>query len=258
MSGFKRRLSIALAGLLGAAALTGALAHSEIVKLGNLIVEIDGGVKPTKLHKRKLTPIGLRAEGHIRTDDSTVPPIVKRIVIDFDRRGTLDVRGLARCNPQRIRNANAKQARKRCRRAIVGEGLAKAIIDLPDQEPFKAEGPLLAFNGPKRGKNPSIVFHAFAHVPLPTPFVTLAPITNAPGKQWGKRVNIRVPTIAGGNGVLTDVRIKVKRRWRHRGKRRSYLLAKCPTGKLRAKGFGEFIDGRRLEATIVRRCRGVR
>src|SRR5690606_2350994 len=154
---------------------------------------------------------------------------------DFDRRGTLDVRGLARCKPNRLKNTKTKRARKLCRAALVGSGRASAIIDFPDQEPFKASGPLLAFNGPKRGKRHTIVFHVFAHVPVPTTFVVPAPITNAPGKQWGKRVTIKVPPIAGGNGVLTDAVIKVGRRWRHRGKRRSYLLAKCPTGTLQIR-----------------------
>jgi hypothetical protein len=251
--------------LVAALAAGSALATGEIIRVGNLIVRIDGGFKPKKLHKRKWTPIELRAEGHLRSDGADPHadlPIVDRLVIDFDRNGTLDTRGLPNCPIKKLRNTKTKRAKRVCKKALVAKGQTKGWIDFGSGTPFEAKGPLLAFNGKYRGKR-AIIFHVFAHVPLPTTFLAPGIITNAPGKRWGKRVRIDIPPIAGGNGTLIDAVVRVKRRWRHKGKRRSYLVARCPSGRLSAKGWGWLRDREtgettRVSGSVTRRCRGVR
>lgn len=259
-----RRILVALlaTSVLASAAV---VASGEVIRVGDLIVTIDGGFKPKKLHKRKWTPITLIAKGKLRSDGDNKfagLPIVDRLVIDFDRHGTLDTRGLPKCPIHKLVNTRTKTALKRCRKALVGRGRTEAWVDWPDQQPVKAWGPLLAFNGKHKGKR-AIIFHVFAHEPLSTTFVVPGIITNAPGKRWGKRVRIAIPPIAGGNGTLTDAKIRVKRRWRHRGKRRSYLLARCPTGRLSARGWGWLRDRttgevEKVRGSVTRRCRGVR
>jgi len=259
----RRLLVVALAAAILAGAAT--VAMSEVIRVGDLVVTVNGGFKPKKLHKRKWTPIELSANVNLRADrDNPFEdlPIVDRLVIDFDRNGTLDTRGLPRCQVHKLINTTTPKARKKCRKAMVAKGRTEAWLQFEDQAPIKAWGKLSAFNGKHNGKR-VIIFHVFAHEPLRTAFVVPAPITNAPGKRWGKRVRIDIPPIAGGNGTLTDAKIRVKRRWRHRGKRRSYLLARCPTGRLSAKGLGWLRDRETGETTevmgsVTRRCRGVR
>jgi hypothetical protein len=188
--------------------------------------------------------------GSIGTKDGAPPPVLDRIQVDFDKNGTLNTRGLPKCTRRKLLFQKTKQALNRCRPALVGRGSSSAIVDFPDQEPFTAKGPLLAFNaGPKM-----MLFHVYANVPAPTAFVVPAKISNAPGAAWGKRVKTKIPIIAGGHGTLKSFKLKVRRMFTFKGKRQSYLVAKCPTGVLRARGLFIFKNGDRVTGQVARTC----
>ena len=63
-----------------------------------------------------------------------------------------------------------------------------------------------------------------------------------------------VPKIAGGYGSPISFSLTVGRTFTYKGKKQSYLLAKCPDGHLNAKGVGVFSDGTRLAGSLVRSC----
>jgi hypothetical protein len=48
--------------------------------------------------------------------------------------------------------------------------------------------------------------------------------------------------------------LKVGRKFTYKGKKQSYLLAKCPDGHLQAKGVGIFSGNLRLAGSLVRSC----
>lgn len=245
-----------VAGIVAAVAAGGAIGEQKTI--GNMTLTVDGSFSPKKLPKKKFAPITLNTEGHVTTDDSTTPPITDRVVIDFDKDGKVYTRGLPTCKTSQLINTLTQTALRRCKKALVGRGQTKATVDFPDDEPFVAAGPLLAFNGKPQGGKPVIIFHVYALVPLPTTFVVPAKITNAPGAKFGKRVTVNVPPISGGNGTLTDFTLKINKKWtiRKRGRRvkQSYLLAKCSDRKFLADAHVEWLDGRELDISLIRPC----
>src|SRR5262245_18533693 len=84
------------------------------VKAGNLVLTINGGVKPKALSKTTPEPITLNVQGKIATADGTHPPALKEIVVDTDKAGTIDARGVPVCKPGQLEATTTDQARKTC------------------------------------------------------------------------------------------------------------------------------------------------
>jgi len=249
MSKYRKHLT-ALMAAGGILSLVAGAAWAERVEFGNTVLTVGGSFKPKKLPTNRLAPIALTVRGSIGTKDGSPPPVLDRVQVDFDKNGTMNTRGLPICKRGKLLFQKTKQALNRCRAALVGRGSSSAIVDFPDQEPFTAKGPLLAFNGgPKK-----MLFHVYANVPAPTAFVVTAKISNAPGRAWGKRVKVKIPTIAGGHGTLKKFNVRVHRMFTFKGKRQSYLVAKCPTGVLKARGIFNFKNGDRVTGQVARTC----
>jgi len=244
------RSALVVAGI-GAATAAG-VAVGETVQVGNLILTADASFKPTTLPKNEMAPISLSVEAHVATQDGAIPPIAKSVVIDFDKNGTVVTKGVDTCDPKKLQNTTTSQAKKKCKSAIVGSGETRAIIDFPDQEPFEARGPLVAFNGKPQGKNPMIVFHVLANVPLPTTFVVPAPITRSPKSGFGKRLTAQIPPIAGGNGTLTDFDVTIDKK---PATGKEYLLARCKDKKFDAEAQVTMLSGEQLNLSVVRDCK---
>jgi hypothetical protein len=242
-------------------ALTGALvlglsawAVAEQVQAGNLIVNVDGGFTPTTLPKKSFAPITLSASADIKTVDGSVPPALTKVVIDFDRNGLVQTKGLPVCQPSKLENTTAPQARAVCKDAIVGEGTSDALIAFPDQAPIPASSPLTIFNGPKMGGNPSVIVHAYLTIPAPTTFIIPSPITRTSG-PYRYQVVSNIPPIAGGYGSVTHFDFKVRKTWKVGGKRVSYASARCANGRLQAQGSFTFADGTTMSGHVFRPCR---
>jgi hypothetical protein len=63
-----------------------------------------------------------------------------------------------------------------------------------------------------------------------------------------------VPKIAGGAGSATMFDLKVGRKYTYKGKRKSFLVAGCPTGTWLTKGDVKFSDGTKLGITHPFSC----
>jgi hypothetical protein len=176
------------------------------------------------------------------------------VKIQFDSAGTMYNKGLPRCPTSRIENTVTADALKACKKALVGVGYGEAQVALPEQAPFPASSKIYLFNGVPQGRNQTAVFHAYAFVPAPTTFVVPAVISNAPGKKFGKQVDIDVPAIAGGYGYITHFDMKVKRFYKLKGKKHSYILARCDDFTLSAYGEVTFDGGQLLQGSVVRPC----
>src|ERR1044072_4429593 len=180
------RLLIAALVIMGLAMLLVAIAgafssgHAETFQVGNLILEVDGDYAPPRLPANELAPIELEGEGHGRTDDGSLVPVTKEVIADFDKNGTLTTRGIDQCNPRSLQNTTTRQALKKCKSSLVGKGQVSGGVDFPDQKPFAARGPLLIFNGTKKGGDPSVIFHVLADVALPPTFLVHAALTKSP------------------------------------------------------------------------------
>jgi hypothetical protein len=242
--------------LLCAALLTGALissAAAQTVRVGNLVITINGGVTPKKLPKTTPAPIKLQVNGSLATADGTHPPALKTLYLQFDKHGQLNTKGLATCTTGKLQSTLTAQAKSACGDALVGQGRVTAEIAFPEQAPFSASGPLLIFNGAPRGGKQVLIFHVYAHVPAPTTFVTTAVISKTSGK-YGTSALIQIPSIVSGQGSLTAFEGTLKKSWTYKGKKQDLLLATCPTGTLYAHGDFSFADGTKASGDIVRPC----
>lgn len=249
-------ITLALALALSASAVGAALAAKPtVVRAGNLVMKLNGGVTPKALPKKKLAPVVLRASGQLGTTDGSQPPALKKVTIDFDKQGTVNAKGLPVCRPNKLQSRNTAAAKKACKGSIVGNGKTKVKVAFAEQQPFTASGPLVLFNGGTRGKVTKMLIHAYVNIPAPTAIVTPVVIKKINKGRYGTRAIARIPRIAGGAGSVTFFKVKVKRKFRYRGKTRGYLLARCARGRFFAHATSVFADGTRAAGTIVRGCR---
>jgi hypothetical protein len=235
------------------AAVPAAIALGDTVTAGNVTIEVEGVVTPTKLPRKTPAPITLTVSGSVATTDGSHPPALKTIALEFDKAGQIYTKGLPTCDPAKLTSTLTAQARKICGPALVGTGTVSAQILFPEQAPFNASGPLLIFNGRPKGGRPVLVFQVHADVPAPTTFVTTGVISKASGR-FGTSTEIAVPTIVGGQGSLTSFKATLHKTWTYKGQKRSLLVASCPTGSLLAHGEFTFVDGTRISGEIAKRC----
>jgi hypothetical protein len=228
-------------------------ATGEVVRAGDLVVEVEGGVSPKKLPKKTPAPITLTVSGSIKSASGVHVPALKTLALEFDKHGSIYTKGLPTCAPGKLNSTLTAQAKAVCGPALVGTGRVGAEIAFPEQAPFNAAGPLLIFNGPPKGGKPTLVFHVHANVPAPTTFVTQGVISKAAGK-YGTSTEIAIPTIVGGQGSLTSFTATLHKTWTYKGQKKSLLLASCPSGQLFAHGEFSFADGTKVAGDVAKGC----
>jgi hypothetical protein len=234
--------------------------RAERAQRGNLIVAVNGGISPLKLPRVRPAPVALRIAGRIETDDGSPLPRMKRITLAIAGRGVLFTQGLPVCPRARLRNADNRQALRRCHGALVGRGTLEASVFIPHQEPFAIHAILFAFNGRTPDGGPAVWVHAYAKTP---PLSIVLPfIVHREGRRLRTTLSATVPPALGGLPHLASFQLNLFRRYRHAGKLRSFLSASCPapsgfTGGFLtiAKATYSFADGRRLRIGAVRGCR---
>lgn len=248
-------IALPLAAAVGLLAVAG-IASGEKVQAGNIIVDVEGGFHPTTLPKHRFAPITLQGSGDISTVDGSLPPPVHEVEIDWDRNGRLTTRGLPQCSASKLENTTTPAAMRACRPALVGVGFASGQVAFPEQAPFPASSKVLAFNGTPRGGHPVLLLHAYAYVPAPTTFVVPVDITRIHDGRYGYHSSLIAPVIAGGYGVITHFDLRLGRKFSVKGHRLTYLAARCPDGRLQARGTATFADGTALSASVFRTCHG--
>jgi hypothetical protein len=253
----RKRLKWTLAiGAVFAIALAGVAVASKptVIRAGNLIVKLNGGVSPKALPKKELAPITLKLSAELETSDGTHPPAAKSFEAEFDKNGTLNAKGLATCRQGQLEARTTQDALKTCKDALVGEGEAEVEVEFAESAPFKAKGPLEIFNGGVKGGKTTLFAHVYVNVPAPTALVTPITVTKIHNGRYGNKVTAKIPVIAGGSGSTIRFSVKNKRFFTYKGKKQSYYLAKCPSGRFYAKGNVVFSNGISLKGEVIRPC----
>jgi hypothetical protein len=253
----RRRLlwTLTLGATLAVAAAAMAIAAKPtVVRAGNLVITLNGGVSPTKLPKHRLAPITLSVSGSIATTDGSQPPAAKTVTIDFDKHGTVNAKGLTVCKAGELEARPTAAAKKACPKAIVGSGKTTVRVAFPEQKPFESTGPLVLFNGGVKGGVTTMYIHAYVNTPAPTALVTVVKIKKIHKGNYGTESMAAIPVVAGGDGSLIDFSLKIHRTFKRGGAKQSYLLASCATGKLFAHGTVAFTGGTEIEGNVVRSC----
>jgi hypothetical protein len=247
-------LSLAVLALVATA---GAARDNDRVELivGDLVIVGHGGFRPETLPKYHDAPIELYGGGKLSTRSGELPPILETITFELDRHGHADTTGLEVCTAPKLQATDVPAARRACPNAIVGQGFGTAIVDFPEQAQIPVSSPITIFNGPEVRGNDTVLAHAYTTVPVATTFIVPVVIEKIHNGVYGYRVEAKIPKIAGGYGHPISGHITVDRKWTFKGRKHSYVNARCETGHLQARGEFTFQDGTFLTGTFFRPCK---
>jgi len=224
------------------------------VQVGNLKFTANGKFVPKALSKKKQTPIALFAEAKIATIDGSHPPALKEVVLETDKNGEVDVKGLPTCRGGQLQSRDTKAAEKACGPAIIGEGKTSVEVAFPEQAPIPVNSKLLVVNGGVSGGTTTLYIHAYFNAPITGAIVTTVKIKKHLHGRFGTKSVATIPKIAGGSGSVTSFSLEIDKGIKRNGKTFNPLTAKCTDGKLQAHVEGKFADGTKATTEIVRTC----
>lgn len=251
---------LSLAAFLFVVAVRDSVSQAEVVRKGDVTVAFHGDISPRRLPRTGSAPITVRLGAKIRGTDSSNPPVLERIVLEINRQGMLQSKGLPRCSLRKLESVSSQDAKRICGDALVGRGNVTSRVVLPEQGAFASNGPLLAFNG-RYGGRPAILAQVATGAPLPLTYVIVFEIGRTKG-TFGTRLTATLPPIASEYGYISAFDMSLSRRYEYRGRRMSYAEAGCPAPKgfpgasfPLARASYEFSGARTLTSTLVRDCK---
>jgi hypothetical protein len=246
MSYRRLRRSLPFLAVLLTLAVTAAVAGATaMVETPELRIEVNAAFQPRDLPVHRFAPVQFEGFVDISKPGGGEPPALQQIVLDFDRDGRLDVSGLPTCAPESIAQATVEEARRICKGAIVGTGKIEALVALPSG-PVPTGSPLTLFNGPRLEGKPTVIVHARTTVPAEQTYAFTVPIEKRRG-EFRYRATVNIPPLAGGLGAITDISVKIGRRYSAGGVKRSYVAARCSDHILRSHGAFTFANGLVIE-----------
>lgn len=235
-------------------------AGAERAQRGNLIVSLNGGIKPLKLPRHEPAPVSVDLAGGVQTTDGSPLPRVDRLKLELAWRGVMRTEGLPTCPRRRLASTYSRQALAACGPSLVGRGSLRAKIFLPNQPPFGVRANLLAFNGKTKAGRPAVLVHAYTTDP-PVSFVIPFTVKRQPG-AFRTVLQTTIRRAVGSWPHVSNFRIRVSRSFVHKGRRYSYLSASCPVPPNFTAGFLSFAratytfaGGDQLQIESVRSCR---
>ncbi len=225
-----------------------------VIKVGNLVLTFNGGFSPTKLSKTKPTPIALNVSGKIETDDHTQPPPITSFILETDKNGSVDAKGLATCKQGQLEARTTVDAKKVCGPALIGSGNTQVQLLFPESQPVQLKSQLLIFNGGVKGGTTTLFIHAYLSNPVTAALVTTVKITKIHNGRYGLKSVATIPKISGYAGSVTSFNLTINKKFTSNGKKVSYLAAKCTNGTIVAQGEAIFHDGTKAKGGVVRPC----
>jgi hypothetical protein len=213
---------------------------------------IEASVSPKTLYKKTASPATLSVD--VKTGSSTgIPSPAVHDVIDFDQNLTLATKGLPTCNASLLQNTSTEAAEKACGKAKIGSGSATTLLPLGTL--YTEPTVVTAFNGVPQGGKPVVLLHAYGTSPLQTTLILVGTVSNLGKEGYGPRLDVTIPPIAGGVGVITDFNVKISKSWTYKGKKMSFITAKCPASKkLKYRGAFTYGDGTTIDASTTQAC----
>jgi hypothetical protein len=200
-------------------------------------------ITPWKLPRDHPAPAALQIGFQSHAAGEPAIPGIVRLAIDLSRNISLDGQGLPSCSLELLRSTDFSP-RTTCTRSLVGRGAVTSEIKLPGKAPVMVTGRLLAFySSNQRGEH--ILARVVTGEPLPLAYVLPFMIVPQRGR-FATRLLIRrmrliqgicAPahpycfgnpyTLEGVYGHIAAFDLTLQRRFRYRGKSRSFLSASC-------------------------------
>lgn len=244
--------------LLFAAAAFAAAANAEVIQSGDVRVNFLAKFTPTTLPRETPAPITVEVGGKISTTDGSTPPALRNLRVELNSAGRIESAGLPDCAPSLLQSTDSESALARCGPARVGDGTFQAQLRFGGK-PLVVKGQALVFNSTVGGR-PGMLIHIYIAEPARVTLVIPLKISHKPG-EFGTVLAARVPTLVGGLGSVTDLRLRIGRRFEYQGARRSYLSAACaapagfPGGTFSfARGVFSFEGGLTMHLALTRNC----
>jgi len=255
--GLARAGALALALLVTAGA---AISTAAVIQQNGLRITVLSQIQPFRLPRTGTAPIAVFVAGHVAAADGGIPPQLERLTVKVNRHGLLQSRGLAVCEIPQVQPASTERALANCGDAVIGSGQFWAHIILPGQDPYPTHGRLLIFNGRVHG-HPVLLAHIFTSNPFATSFVIVFSIQRIPHGTYGTQLSASLPQALGSWGYVDRIKLTLRRKYRYRGKQRSYFNAGCPAPKgVRLASFPlayatfAFAGGRSMGTTVTKTC----
>jgi hypothetical protein len=208
------------------------------------IEHVNGTISPSKLPKTKRVPASLTFGTGPHTATGEPLSAATRVQVFFDDEMQIFSRGLPTCSVSRINGRSTTAAKNACGSAQIGGGSASANVG-----GVNVGVVVTAFNG--AGK--TILLHSAPAIG--SPVVIVGRLKSASG-DFGIRLDASVPPLAGGVGILTGLRAKIRKIYRFQGKARSFITAKCGDSnrKFNFKGTFNFANGSSTTVTDTQNC----
>jgi hypothetical protein len=250
----KRFVLIAsLVAILAAAIpVSAAIAGETVTGADGNTQSIEAGVAPKALYKKTASPATLSVD--VKTGATVgIPSPAVHDVIDFDQNLSLATKGLPTCNASQLQNTSTEAAERACGKAKIGSGTATTLLPLGTL--YTEPTVVTAFNGVPQGGKPVVLLHAYGTSPLQTTVILVGTVSNIGKEGYGPRLDVTIPPIAGGVGVITDFNVKISKNWTYKGRKTSFVSAKCPAAKkLKYRGAFTYGDGTTIEASTTQSC----
>jgi len=258
----RKRLTFAVAVAVGAAVVlagvAGAVQSPTLVGPNGNTQSIAAVYKPAKLSKKKAEPITLEVKTATTSTDPSAnngaPIPAVEAIVDFAKGVKIFSKGYPTCDSGLIQNTSTEAALEACKKAKIGGGQGTADL-VVGTKIFPVGTTITAFNGvPSQGK-PVILLHTYSQVPIQTTLVLVGVVKNYNKGAYGPRLDVTIPLIAGGQGAVTGFGVKIFKKFRYKGKLRSYVSATCLNKTMKTRGQFIFRDGESLTPKIQQKCK---
>ena len=248
----RRKLIVTAVLALSALAASG-VAEAQKIRVGDLILPPTAALpRPAAQARKRADHDPRRRQDLDRLGQLPADPGKHQHRIRPPRRpGTF---GLPTCTERKLEATTVPQARKACPGAIVGKGYGHAVVAFPESKPINVDSPITLFNGPKKGGNPTVIAHAYTTYPAPVALLVPVVIEKIHKGVYGYRTKAKIPRIAGGAGIPISGHLTIGRKWTYKGKKHSYVNARCETGHLQARVEATFKDKTFLSGVFIRAC----
>lgn len=250
----RRGLLIGTAVCLALAFAAGGTATALHLQIGELQINATASISPSELPAKGQAPVEVTSVVRVSTSDSAGPPKLRTLTLQFDKHGSLDTRGLPTCSAAKLAETTSKEARAACPRAIVGEGIGRAVVSLPGLPRQAVSSPLILFNAAPDGGRPTLLVHAYETVPVPNALLTPIVVEHINNGRYGYRAQIELPEIAGGYGAATLSKATIGATRKRGGRTVGYANAYCSGGRLQVYGTLAFEEGGFTNGTLVQPC----
>jgi hypothetical protein len=188
---------------------------------------------PEELPARGSAPIRLSLLERV-VFQTGVNPVLRELEVELDRHLGLSVKGLPSCPKPSGDYGPRSDVLVKCEDAKVGSGTVDVMATFPEQQPVVVTGRVSVYNGGVRDGHTMLWIYSL--VPAPVTGAILIPLDVRRDSEgfYGWNGLLSLPEIAGGYGAVTKLQIAF---------RKGIFLARCQTGRLRARGVSRFADG---------------